>query len=171
MQRYQIDPRWLRVSSAPYSTSTIFWLGSRNLIQKYFFTFHNILWEYVIQYKNTLKTNICCSIFYKKKYVKPTVTLIYILLSLFPISILMFKRCIFEAGMAGPWLLRYVRCIFISLLSQRHFATTANVIHNGMKFFLKKDTFSKVEAIWCHISKRCYDIRKESSLLKRQCCL
>ena len=90
-----------------------------------------------------------------KRNKNPTaVTLIYILLSLFSISILMFERCIFEAGMASPWLLRYVRCIFISLLSQRHFATTANVLHNGTKSFLKKQTFSEVGAVYCPSHKR-----------------
>ena len=40
----------------------------------------------------------------RQKEIKPytAVTLIYILLSLFSISILMFERCIFEAGMASP---------------------------------------------------------------------
>ena len=96
------------------------------------------------------------SLWLVKRNKNPTAVtlLIYILLSLFSISILMFERCIFEAGMAGPWLLRYVRCIFISLLSQRHFATTANVLHNGTKSFLKKQTFSEVGVVYHPSNKR-----------------
>ena len=115
--------------------------------QTKFFLFQISLWRF--QCTNTIEINVCYSITLTKRNKNPTaVTLIYILLSLFSISILMFERCIFEAGMAGPWLLRYVRCIFISLLSQRHFATTANVLHNGTKSFLKKQTFSEVAAVY-----------------------
>ena len=64
-----------------------------------------------------------------------------------------------------------MRCIFISLPSLHHFATTGTVLHNGMELILKKQTFYKVEAAWHLSGNQCCHIKIESSLQKWWHCL